>query len=84
MLKLTFLFGLTKIIFGERFKNVAYTSEVEQQHQDKVVPHPDSTNIVKTGQKFYLIFYKIFSESHTSLLNYMKSGTVIIQDTNNS
>lgn len=53
MLKLTFLFELTKIIFGERCKKVAYTSEVEQEHQDKVVPHPDSTNIFKTGQKFY-------------------------------
>lgn len=48
MLKLHILFGLNKIIFSERCKKVAYNSEVEQEHPDKVVSHPDSTNIFKT------------------------------------
>lgn len=42
------LFGLNKIIFSERCEKVAYNSEVEQEHPDKVVSHPDSTNIFKT------------------------------------
>lgn len=76
MLKLHILFRLNKIIFSERCKKVAYNSEVEQEHPDKVVSHPDSTNILKTVQKFDENVYKIFIVSHTFEIN-MKSHTVI-------